>query len=122
MTDIILQDGRRTDLQIAYRSFDVGAYEAPVMTLAPADATTGAALVIETLHHTPTVTATGSVALVNGRILPGGNSPQTRVGDGIRQGVEWILAPAAGYLLRVTNTSGAAIACNVALEWYEETA
>lgn len=70
--------------------------------------------------HTPTVTATGSTALVNGRILPGGTSPQTRVGGGIRQGVEWILAPTAKYLLRVTNTSGSTISVNVALEWYEE--
>lgn len=70
--------------------------------------------------HTPTVTATGSTALVNGRILPGGTSPQTRVGGGIRQGVEWILAPTATYLLRITNGSGSTIAVNAGLEWYEE--
>ncbi len=73
-----------------------------------------------TVTHTPTVGDTGSVALINGRILPGGTSPQTRVGGGIRQGVEWILAPTAQYLLRVTNTSGGTIAINVGLEWYEE--
>lgn len=73
-----------------------------------------------TVTHTPTVTATGSVTLVNGRILPGGTSPQTRVGGGIRQGVEWILAPNTKYLLRVTNGSGSTVAVNVGLEWYEE--
>lgn len=75
---------------------------------------------LSTVKHTPTVTATGSVALVSGRILPGGTSPQTRVGGGIRQGVEWILAPGTAYLLRVANGSGATIAVNVGLEWYEE--
>lgn len=75
---------------------------------------------LATVKHTPTVTATGSTALVNGRILPGGNSPQTRVGGGIRQNVEWILAPTESYLLRVTNSSGTTIAVNIGLEWYEE--
>lgn len=75
-----------------------------------------------TVTHTPTVTATGTTALVNWRILPGGNSPTTRVGGGIRSGAEWILSPETQYLLRVTNTSGAAIAVNVGLEWYEEAA
>lgn len=75
---------------------------------------------LSTVKHTPTVSATGTTALVNGRILPGGSSPQTRVGGGIRQGVEWVLAPDTAYLLRVTNGSGATIAINVGLEWYEE--
>lgn len=70
--------------------------------------------------HTPTVTATGTVTLVNGRILPGGNSPQTRVGGGIRSGAEWILKPATKYLMRVNNSSGSTIAVNCVLEWYEE--
>lgn len=73
-----------------------------------------------TVTHTPTVTATGTTALINGRILPGGTSPQTRVGGGIRSGSEWILEPSTKYLMRVTNGSGAAIAVNVVLEWYEE--
>lgn len=70
--------------------------------------------------HTPTVTAVGDAPLINGRILPGGTSPTTRVGGGIRQGVEWILAPETAYLLRATNTSGGAIVINIGLEWYEE--
>ncbi len=74
-----------------------------------------------TVTHTPTGITTGSVALVNGRILPGGNSPTTRVGGGIRAGSEWILKPATKYLLRVNNGSGGAIPINVVLEWYEET-
>jgi len=201
VTDIIVQDGTRADLQTLYRSFDGGAYEARAVSLAPFDATTGAALVMDTVHHevhegemfhaehtnasvsngasvdvllvtgakeahstwevfagglvavtlyeaavatagtaltvynmnrrsikapvatlshTPTGITTGSVTLVNGRILPGGNSPQTRVGGGIRSGAEWILLPSTKYLMRVTNGSGAAIAINVVLEWYEE--
>lgn len=75
---------------------------------------------LSAVSHTPTVTATGSVALVNGRILPGGTSPTTRVGGGIRQGIEWIFAPNTAYLLRINNSSGGAIACNAGLEWYEE--
>lgn len=70
--------------------------------------------------HTPTVSDTGSVALVNGRILPGGTSPTTRVGGGIRAGTEWILKPNTKYLLRVNNSSGGTIAINAVLEWYEE--
>lgn len=45
---------------------------------------------LSAVYHTPTVGATGTTTLVNGRILPGGNSPQTRVGGGIRSGAEWI--------------------------------
>ena len=72
------------------------------------------------IYHTPTITSTGSVALVDGRLLPGGTSPTTRVGGGIRQGVEWILAPGTYYLLRVRNNSGAAATINTIVEWYEE--
>ncbi len=200
MADIIINSGPSAEIQQKYRSFDGGAYEAQVVSLAPYDETTGAALVIDTVHHevhegemfhashtngsvsnganldmllvtgatvethvswdvfaggqvtvylyegattsaavaaynmkrdslntpeatvthTPTVTATGTTALVNGRILPGGTSNQTRVGGGIRSSAEWILAPETQYLLRVTNTSGGTIAINVGLEWYEE--
>jgi hypothetical protein len=73
------------------------------------------------IYHSPAITATGSVALVNGRLLPGGTSSQTRVGGGVRQGVEWILAPGKYYLLRATNSSGTTAAINVVIEWYEET-
>ena len=201
MADIIVPGGPRTDIQSLYRQFDGGAYEALTVSLAPFDATTGAALIMDTVHHevhegemfhaaytnssvanganldlqlttgakeahttwevfaggqvtvslyeapttsggtavtaynlkrsstntptgavahTPTVTATGTVTLVNGRILPGGNSPQTRVGGGIRSGAEWILKPATKYLMRVNNSSGSTIAVNCVLEWYEE--
>lgn len=72
------------------------------------------------VYHTPTVNDLGEVALVNARILPGGNSPQTRVGGGIRQGIEWVLAPSTDYVLRAVNSSGSAVAVNLALEWYEE--
>jgi hypothetical protein len=187
VTDVIVGGGPQ-GTQAKYRSFDGGAFEALVHTLAPYDETTGAALVIDTVHHevhegemfhcaytngsvanngtvdlllstgakeahslyeaptvangtavavynmkraasntplstvkhTPTVTNVGAAALVNGRILPGGNSPTTRVGGGIRSGAEWILAPNTQYLMRVVNTSGASIAINVVLEWYEE--
>lgn len=201
--DIIVPGGPRGDIQSLYRSFDGGAYEAPVVSLAPFDEDTGAAITIDVVHHethegemwhaestsasvannasvdllfhagggvephsvfevlaggqvtvslyespvisntgialayynmnrtitetahsqiylTPVLTSTGSVALVNARLLPGGTSPQTRVGGGIRQGTEWILAPGKYYLLRVTNTSGSATAVNMIMEWYEE--
>lgn len=205
MADLIVPGGPRGDIETLYRQFDGGAYEAPTVAIAPFDATTGAALAIDTIHHevhegemfhcshtgasvsnaasvdvllvtgaavethatweifaggqvtiylyeaptvtegnegtaltaynmkrdsdntpdallyhTPTVGATGSTALVNGRILPGGTNPTTRVGGGIRSGAEWILAPDTLYLLRVTNTSGGTIAINLVLEWYEE--
>jgi hypothetical protein len=74
-----------------------------------------------TVTHTPTNVTAGSVALVNGRILPGGNSPTTRVGGGIRSGIEWILKPSTKYLMRVNNGSGSNTPINIVLEWYEET-
>lgn len=202
--DIIVPLGPRGDIQQLYRSFDGGAYEAQVVSLAPFDDESGAALMIDSVHHevhegkmwhaaytngnvantavvdllfhtgvgvdahsawevfasgavtvslyespvisntgvvltaynmnramtttaaslvysSPTITSTGTVALVNGRILPGGSSPTTRVGGGIRSGAEWILKPNTYYLMRVTNTSGAAAVINVVMEWYEET-
>ena len=67
------------------------------------------------VYHTPTVNDLGEVALVNARILPGGNSPQARVGGGIRQGIEWVLAPSTDYVLRAVNSSGSAVAVNLAL-------
>lgn len=73
-----------------------------------------------TIVHTPTVSATGTTVLVNGRLLAGGTSVQTRVGGGVRQNTEWILRPGTKYLLRVTNTSGSAVPINVACEFYEE--
>lgn len=71
------------------------------------------------ISQTPTVLV-GSTVLVNGRVLPGGASQQTRVGGGVRQGVEWILKPDTNYLIRATNTSGSAVPINVVTEWYEE--
>jgi hypothetical protein len=75
---------------------------------------------LSTVTHTPTVSSTGSVVLVNGRLLPGGNSPQTRVGGGVRTGTEWLLAPSTKYLIRITNKSGAAVIINSSVEFYEE--
>lgn len=72
------------------------------------------------VFYSPTVTDAGPDALVNGRILPGGTSPQTRVGGGIRAGTEWIMASETYYLLRVTNGSGGAISISMVVEWYEE--
>lgn len=71
------------------------------------------------VYSTPTISTTGVITLVQ-RILPGGNSPTTRVGGGIRQGSEWVLAPGTVYLMRITNQSGSAVPVNVAAEWYEE--
>ncbi len=201
--DVIVPMGPTGDIQQLYRSFDNGAWEAPVVSLAPFDDATGAAIVIDTIHHevhegemwhgertvtgvsdaaslnyvlhtggavdahvvfeilasglvtvslfesptvaslgtamstynmnrlmtttansqlyhTSVVTSTGSVALVNSRILPGGNSATTRVGGGVRQGTEWILAPGTNYLLRITNLSGSSASINTVVEWYEE--
>ncbi len=201
--DVIVPMGTTGDIQQLYRSFDGGAWEAPVVSLAPFDDATGAAVTIDVVHHethegemwhaertvtgvsdaasvnlllhvggavdahavfevlasgqvtvslfesptintlgtavavynmnrnitdtahsqlyhTPVITTTGTTALVNGRLLPGGNSPTTRVGGGIRQNTEWILAPGKYYLLRVTNTSGSSAAINTVVEWYEE--
>lgn len=201
--DVIVPMGPTGDIQQLYRSFDGGAWEAPVVSLAPFDEATGGAVVMDVVHHevhegemwhgertvsgvadaasanlllhvggavdahavfevlasgqvtvslyesptintlgtevaiynmnrnitetahsqlyhTPSITTTGSVALVNGRLLPGGTSPTTRVGGGIRQNTEWILAPGQYYLLRVTNTSGSSATINTVVEWYEE--
>lgn len=54
------------------------------------DRTTGALKVMDTvlpgstIVHSPTVAATGTTALVNGRLLAGGASATTRVGGGVR--------------------------------------
>ena len=66
----------------------------------------------------PTVSATGSVTLVNGWYLPGGNSEQTRGGGGVRAETEWMLKPGTVYLLRVTNVSGASVTVSSAIECY----
>jgi len=131
--DLLFHSGGAYDCHMTFEVFAGGQvsvylYEAPTVA-AEGD---GTPLVIYNMkrshvgashsqaYHTPTISATGTTALVNGRILPGGTSAQTRVGGGIRQGVEWILNPGTNYLLRTTNTSGSAIAVNVGLEWYEE--
>lgn len=100
-------------------------YEAPTSTGGTAVAAYNmhrsiATAPLTTVTYAPTVTATGSTAIVDGRLLAGGNSVQTRIGGGVRTNTEWILKPSTKYLLRVTNTSGGAVAVNVALEWYEE--
>jgi hypothetical protein len=70
------------------------------------------------IYHTPTITATGAITLVN-RIIPAGATAQTRVGGQSSKGVEWVLAPETDYLLRITNTSGGNIPISVVWEWYE---
>lgn len=70
--------------------------------------------------HTPTVGAVGSTPLINGRLLPGGATQQTRVGGTARPGTEFELHPAKEYLLRITNTSGSTIVINPVFEVYEE--
>jgi hypothetical protein len=71
--------------------------------------------------HSPSAGTVGTVALVNGRYLAGGNSSNTRIGGGVRQGVEFMFAPSTKYILDTVNKSGGAITVNVATEWYEET-
>lgn len=70
------------------------------------------------LYHTPTITATSEITMVN-RIIPAGATAQTRVGGQSSKGVEWVLAPNTDYLLRITNTSGGNIPVSVMFEWYE---
>lgn len=73
------------------------------------------------LVHTPSVTNLGgTVALINGRVIPGGASPTTRAGGAAREGTEWILGSATKHLLRIVNTSGGAIAACATINWYEE--
>ena len=71
------------------------------------------------LYHTPTVTATSAITLVN-RIIPAGSTAQTRVGGQSSKGVEWVFAPNTEYLLRITNTSGGNIPISAVFEWYED--
>ena len=70
------------------------------------------------LYHTPSITATNEITLIN-RIIPGGSTAQTRVGGQSTKGVEWVLAANQDYLLRSTNTSGGAVPVSVMFEWYE---
>lgn len=70
-----------------------------------------------TVVHTPSVSGTGTT-LINGRLLAGGNTQQSRIGTGVRDGSEWILKPSTKYLIRVTNVSGTAITISVEVEGY----
>ena len=100
-------------------------YEAPTISAAGTAVTaynlnrTSANVPASTVTHTPTVTATGTTTIVNGRYLAGGASAQTRIGGGLRPGIERLLAGGETYLLRVTNVSGSAITISAACEWYE---
>ena len=49
--DIIVPMGPTGDIQQLYRSFEDGAYEAPVVSLAPFDRATGGAVVMDVVHH-----------------------------------------------------------------------
>lgn len=73
-----------------------------------------------TIVHTPSVSGTGSTPLVNGRILAGGSTPQTRIGGAIKQDTEFVLKPSTKYMPRATNSSGGTISINVACNFYEE--
>ena len=123
----------RTSTKDSHTVFDVYAggqtkiylYEAPTVTAVgtavPAYNMNRSASLTSTvaISHTPTITVSTTI-LVNGRVLPGGTSQQTRVGGGVRQGTEWILKPNTNYLIRATNTSGGSVPINVVIEWYEE--
>ncbi len=114
-------------------SFDVGGagrvylYEAPTISAGTAvamynlrrDVATACPL---TLTHGPTVTATGSVALVNGYYIPGGASPTTRVGAVLRGGGGdwWLLKGATEHLIRFTNLSGGNISGSITIEGYTQ--
>lgn len=79
--------------------------------------TAGVAPIIMTF--TPTVTATGSTSIIPGRLIPGGSTPQTRVGANERRDVEWIFKPNTEYLFRVNNSSGTAIIVTISIEGYQ---
>lgn len=72
------------------------------------------------MWEAPTITATGSVMLIN-RTIPAGNTAQTRVGGQASKGVEWIFKPETAYLLRITNNSGGAVPVSGVFEWHENT-
>jgi len=74
-----------------------------------------------TVFHGPAVVGVGSTPLVNGRLLSGGTSPNSRVGGGIRTGTEYEFKPATEYLMRVNNNSGAGIGISIGAEFYEVT-
>jgi hypothetical protein len=99
-------------------------YEAPTTTV-------GTALTVynmkrsDTVHvapftavHTPNVGDVGIVPLINGRLIPGGATNQTRIGGEGRPNTEWLLAPNTKYLFRVNNNSGGAIIIHVTIEAY----
>jgi hypothetical protein len=69
--------------------------------------------------HTPAGAGDGT-AVINGRLLPGGTTQQTRVGGAARANTEIILKPSTKYLLRATNTSGGAIDINPVFSYYIE--
>jgi hypothetical protein len=68
--------------------------------------------------HTPGGAGDGT-AIINGRLVPGGATVQTRVGASARSGTELILKASTKYLLRVTNTSGGAIDINPSIVFYD---
>lgn len=70
--------------------------------------------------HSPSVSSIGAVALINGRLIPGGTTAQTRIGSSAQIGTEWVLATGTKYLLRAINVSGGTIMINAVVEFYEE--
>lgn len=75
-----------------------------------------------TVYHTPTAGTAGTVALVNGRYIAGGESQQTRVGGGLRTSNEFILDVQTVYMLDIVNVSGGNIVAGAVFDWYEEIA
>lgn len=71
-----------------------------------------------TAAHTPVVVATGTVALIPGRLISGGTNPTTRVGDDTRTESEWDFDINTKYLLRVTNSAGSSCIINSIIEGY----
>ena len=67
--------------------------------------------------HTPTVSATGSTALIS-EFLPGGSGGQAG-GGSVRLGTEWILLPSTNYLIRITNLAAGIQQASIAVEFYE---
>ena len=73
-----------------------------------------------TVFHTPTVSSAGTVAIVNGRYIPGGTGVNGRVGGGVRHDMEYILDAGSKYLYRIENISAAAGTLSVYGALYEE--
>ena len=97
-------------------STSVGGTAVPIYNNNRLSANTPSASIV----HSPSAGTAGTVALINGRYIPGGASVQTRVGGGVRTGVEYGLGTAQKYIIDIVNRSGGTIIVDTILEWYEE--